>query len=834
MNKNSLIAALLWCGMLTPLLGVRLAPAQEEPFTEEAIRFFTKEVQPILQKHCYQCHGEKQSKSNFSLMKRQAILKGGDYGKGVDLEKPENSLLLNAIHWKDGLEMPPAGKMKPTEIETLTKWVKAGLPMVDGKVAEDHSKVQGGVVTDEARKYWAFQPVKEPAIPMVSKPDWVKNPIDAFILAKLDQKGIAPNQPAERLALVRRAYYDLIGLPPTPEQVEAFLADQSENSFEKLIDQLLDSHHYGEKWARHWLDVVRFAETNGYERDSDKPFAWRYRDYVIDSFNQDVPYNQFILEQLAGDELPNRTARSIVATGYYRLGIWDDEPADRLLARYDELDDWVATTSQAFLGLTMNCARCHEHKIDPFPHADYYKLVAFFQDIKRYDHNKDPRNAGTFADITPPGDEQTKAEAARKRQIEIVELEKKILPLAEKAIKKMSAADQRASEGAERPAIIRKVPMFLDPEDRRVYTTLRRRVAELEKAPTEGQQLALAVNNSNLNPPTTHVLLRGSPQAPADMVEPGFPAILANELPKIPKPVEGAKSSGRRLVLAKWIASKDNVLTARVFVNRLWQHHFGRGLVASTNDFGRFGTGCSHPELLDWLASDFMKGDWKIKRMHKLLMLSSTYQQSAVAQAAALKADPANELFGRFSMRRLTAEEVRDSILHVSGQLNLQAGGPSVYPKIPREVLAGQSVPGAGWHTSSKEQGNRRSVYVFVKRSLQVPILIQHDQADTDSSCPVRYVTTVPTQALGMLNGEFTREAAEQLANRIAASHKTVDEQIQMIIQLTTCRKPSKEEVQKDRNFIEHLQKAFSLNSEAALVQYCLLALNTNEFIYVD
>ena len=356
-------------------------------FTAAQVSFYEKEVLPVLRQHCLKCHGEnpERLKGGLNLATRAGVLAGGDTGPAVDLAKPEASLLVKAIHYKtDDYRMPPKGKMPDKEVATLEKWVKDGLPvpadLLGGEVAKAPPK---GVVTEEAKKYWAYQPVKRPQAPEITNPKFeITNPIDAFVAAKWEAKGLKPVAPAEKAVLVRRAYYDLTGLPPTPEEVDAFVKDADPKSWEKLIDRLLASPHYGEKWGRHWLDVVRFAETNGYERDGIKPYAWRYRDYVIKSFNDDKPYTQFIQEQLAGDEMPGFNPDAVVATGYYRLGIWDDEPADPKQSLFDGYDDIVATTGQAFLGTTFNCARCHDHKADPIPQTDYYRLVAFFRDIK--------------------------------------------------------------------------------------------------------------------------------------------------------------------------------------------------------------------------------------------------------------------------------------------------------------------------------------------------------------------------------------------------------------------------------------------------------------------
>ncbi|AWM41694.1 Planctomycete cytochrome C [Gemmata obscuriglobus] len=809
-------------------------------FTAAQVSFYEKEVLPVLTQHCLKCHGADPAKlkGEFNLATRKGVLAGGESGPAVDLKAPADSLLLKTIHYKDdAAKMPPKGKMPDKDIATIEKWVKDGLPVPADRLGGAEKAAHKGVVTEEAKKYWAYQPVTRPAVPAVKDAGWVKTPIDAFVLAKLEAKGLKPVAPAEKAALIRRAAYDLTGLPPSPEEVDAFVADRSPDAYEKLIDRLLASPHYGEKWGRHWLDVVRFAETNGYERDGPKPFAWRYRDYVIKSFNDDKPYDQFVKEQLAGDEVPGYNPDAVIATGFYRLGIWDDEPADPLLAVFDGYDDIVSTVGQGFLGTTFNCARCHDHKADPIPAADYYKLVAFFRDIKPYSENRDVRSANSLSDITPPEQRAKYEEDLKKRMARAAEIKKLMEEIEENVIKTLPAEDQRASEGPDRPQVIeRKVVPALKGAVKDGYAALKGERAELEKRTRPaGQQLALSVNNCERTPPTTHILVRGSPQAKGKEVKPGFPEVLGLPEPEIAPPKPGQKSSGRRTVLANWIASKDNPLTARVMVNRVWQYHFGRGIVDSANDFGKLGSAPTHPELLDWLAQELTGGEWKLKRLHKLIMMSSVYQLSARADAGNLKADPANNLLWRFNMRRLSGEEVRDSILAVSGALNLKMGGPSTYPKIPKEVLAGQSVPGQGWPTSPPDEGNRRSVYAHVKRSLRVPILVGFDQPDPDSSCPVRYVTTVPTQSLGLLNGEFANEQAEAFAKRLQKeAPDNVAAQIARAVRLTTGRVPSADEVKADAAFIAQLKEKHKLSDAQALTRYALLCLNANEFVYLD
>jgi hypothetical protein len=818
--------ALLAAGLVT-------APRAADPaFSAADIAFFEKEVRPVLEANCLKCHGGAATKGGLNLTRREFILKGGASGPVVSLDKPNDSRLLKAIsHMHAELKMPPTGPLGPKDVEVLTKWVRKGLPGKPITVAAE--TIRPGVVTPAARNSWPYRALTRPETPAVRNGAWVANPIDAFVLAKLEAKALKPAAPADRVALVRRVYYDLIGLPPRPEQVDAFVNDQSPDTYEKLLDSLLDSPHYGERWGRHWLDLVRYAETNGYERDGPKPFAWRFRDYVVKSFNDDKPFDRFMREQIAGDEIDRDDAECVTATGYYRLGLWDDEPADPLMARYEEFDDWVATTCQVFLGMTMNCARCHDHKIDPIPQADYYRMVAFFRDVQHFSDNRDTKSSFNLTDVSAPSERKKYEAEVQRREQRKAEIVAAMTKIEDAAIKKMPAEDQRAAEANDRPAVVVKVIDYLSKEQVEDYRKLKRQLDAIRLLPDFRRDLALSVNDCLVKVPPTHVMMRGNPHAPASKVEPGFPQVLGFPDPQIQEPKPGSRSSGRRTLLADWLASPKNPLTPRVLANRLWQHHFGRGIVATSSDFGKFGTGATHPELLDWLACELIDRGWKLKSMHKLIMMSNAYRMSARPDADNLREDPSNQLFGRFNMRRLSAEEVRDSFLTVSGKLNLKIGGPSVYPKIPKEVLAGQSKPGEGWPTSPSEEANRRTIYVGVKRSLQVPVLSQHDQADTDSSCPVRYTTTVPTQALGLLNGEFAQETATAFAARLVKdSPNDATEQVRRAIRLTTGRLPSEEEVRKDVAFLGTLRR--KANDTDALKQYCLMLLNTNEFVYVD
>ena len=846
--RNPVAAAVAALALAVPPAVTLLAPVRgDTPLTEtEKAAFFDKQVAPILKANCYSCHGE--SADNISgglnMLTRAGLLKGGDSGPSVSLAKPEGSLLVHAINY-DGRQMPPTGKLPAAQIAVLTRWVNMGAPY---PAALQGTTPAPGAATTPARKgpppvnaetmrWWSFQPVKAVAVPKVKNKTWVRNPVDSFVLARLEKAGLTPAPPASKTALLRRASYDLTGLPPSPADVRAFLADTSPNAYEKVVDRLLASPAYGEKWARHWLDLVRYAETNSFERDDPKPFAWRYRDYVIQSLNSDKPYDRFIREQIAGDELDHPTPETLVATGYYRLGQWDDEPSDPLQARYDELDDIVATTGQTFLGMTVNCARCHDHKIDPIPQKDYYRLLAFFQGTTRYAGSGKSVAANSLRSIAPP-DEQAandRDRAAYEAAMERVGMRlKTIETVARPTFSPVETQDFAHQQN--RLAIIKKhVPDQVTPAQYDEYVTLTTERDSLLKAPPPSLAQALCVTEEGRDAPPTFVCLRGSPHAPGDKVEPGFPSVLAPPAPRLSPLPAGVNSSGRRRALADWLASPTNPLTARVMVNRVWQHHFGRGIVRSTSNFGFAGTAPTHPELLDYLATQFVRNGWRLKPLHRMLMLSSTYRMSAQADKKALARDPENDLVWRFDMRRLDAEEVRDSMLAVNGTLNDKRYGPDIYPTIPAEVLAGQSRPGYGWPTSPESEQTRRSVYIHIKRSLTVPLLASFDVADTDSACPVRFATTQPTQALTLLNSTFSNQQAALFAALLEKSAPgDAPAQVRLALSRTLQRPPTVAEVKRGLALIASLEKDPKVTPHDALCGFCLMTLNLNEFLYLD
>jgi len=778
---------------------------------------FTQHVKPLLARRCFACHGPDMGEGGLRLHERDAALAELDSGlQAIVPGDVEQSELIARVSAEDESQrMPPEGKpLTAEEIATLKAWVEQGAAW---------------------QKHWAFVPPMKHAPPAVKHADWMSNPIDAFIVARLEEANLTPAAPADRRAVARRAYFGLTGLPPSAEELQKFVNDDSPDAWPRLIDRLLASPHYGEHWARHWLDVVRFAETNSFERDGDKPNAWKYRDYVIRSLNDDKPYDQFVREQLAGDELDEVTEETMTATGYYRLGLWDDEPADPVQARYDDWDDLVSTTSQAFLALTVGCARCHDHKIDPIPQKDYYGLVAFFADVTPYAdiHERDPARYSLW-DASPPEDRQRRLALREKRD----QVREELKAIEEVGVTRMTAADQNISRTPDRERLLEdKLQQYLNISEWELYQDTKERLdavgQEIDRLPKPDSVLALA--KCDPHPEPTHVMLRGNPHVPGDVVEPHFPQLFGEQSPTIPPAPQGARSAGRRRVLAEWIASPQNMLTARVIVNRVWQHHFGRGIVRSANNFGELGDAPTHPELLDWLALWLIEHDWKLKPLHKLIMSSSAYRMSSAGDERALAVDPTNDLFWRFDMRRLSAEEIRDAVLITTGQFNPKMFGPSVYPEMSAEVLATQSRPGDGWGKSTPREQDRRSVYVFVKRSLLTPLLTAFDFPDVDASCEARFVTTQPGQALTMLNSEFINEQATRLADRVRAEvGDKPREQIVHALELALGRPAEEQEIAEGRALLTRLTLEHGQEPQEALRYWCLTVLNLNEFIYID
>jgi hypothetical protein len=876
-------------------------------------------------------------------------------------------------------------------------------------------------------EWWAYRPLVRPEVPAVRDTARIENPIDAFVRARLEAARLEAAPAADPHTLLRRVTYDLTGLPPTAAEIAAFVADPSDAAYERVVDRLLASPQHGVKWAQHWLDVVRYAETDGYERDRKKPFVWRYRDWVVDALNADLPYGEFVTRQLAGDELPGAAVADLVATGWYRLGIWDDEPTDPEQHRYDDLDGVADTAARATLAMSLGCARCHDHKKDPLSQREYHSFLAFFENVRPYDLRARPvpvdgaeaRFTAELAAYTNARDDaiaQLKSAAVASWQsLDDGERARRERAAATGVVARYSgdrgSATQLLDDAGERHAAVagqvvqvtgrREQALRFDGDDHAVLPRLVQdsftvsffvrseqrgagrpddtrwftgtglvdgevpgivadwgvawhsdgRVVAGTGAPEtfvasapghhdgrwhhvaftrdrDSGRIALYVDgvlageaNGSREPlaapprlvvgrlqpggrgfrgdldelvfrdraltaaevaaealdvpgglanataiaaapafaslaalrrpdvetvevlcvaergpsaPEAFVRQRGNVHVKGARVDLGVPAMLATCSPPLPAATPTRRSSGRRLALARWITDPANGLAWRVAANRIWQHHFGRGLCRSSNDFGRLGELPTHPELLDWLACELLARGQSQKALHRLIVTSSTYRTASSAVPVALAADPQNDLLWRFDRRRLTAEEVRDSVLAVAGVLNVELAGPSVYPPIPPEVLQTASRPDEAWGTSTPEQAARRSLYVHVKRSLPEPLLAAFDRADTDASCPVRFATVQPTQALTLLNGDFAQQQAAAFAARLQREAPDLRARLQLGLELVTQRPARGTDVDRLCDLAADLRRDHARSEHDALQRCCLVLLNCNEFLFLD
>ena len=688
-------------------------------------------------------------------------------------------------------------------------------------------------------KYWAFQKPNRPPVPEVSDA-WVRTPIDAFILSVLQTNKLRPSEPADRIHLIRRVTFDLIGLPPTPSEVQAFVHDPSPTAYEKVVDRLLASPHYGERWALKWLDVVRYAETNGFELDADRPHAWRYRDYVIDSFNRDKPYDQFIKEQIGGDEMFPGNKEALVATGYLRAGQEHLVAGniDPEMSREEVLTEIATSVGQTFLGLTVNCARCHNHKFDPILQADYYRLQAIFggasgkEVVIATDEEKSAWEAADKAykarlkPVTEALEQLAKPYSDRVIAARLAKLDPKLqeawhIPKEKRTPEQEVLADNANSQVEPTWDV---VVAAMPPEDREKRAKLRVQLHEIEATEPDPLPTAYAYVNNKEEAPQAYVLRMGDPKNRLDPVEPSVPRVLkaSYEIPR--------ESVGRRTALALWLASSDNPLAARVMVNRIWQYRMGTGIVRTPNDFGVMGDRPSNQALLDWLATEFAAKGWSVKTLDRLLVTSSVYRQSAQPDKTRDPADPDNRWYWRMNRKRMEGETMRDAILAVSGTLNPKLGGRPVRIPIEPEVydlIFTEHERDGLWPVNpDKSVQDRRSIYLYNKRSVRLPLLTSFDQPDAITSCPVRPISTHPLQALSLMNSDFMQEQSQAFAERLTKTCKADSScAVNTAWELTLSRRPSETE--------DKLAKSF-FSAGGSLVDMCLALLNRNEFVYVQ
>jgi len=781
--------------------------AEAQPPSPKELAFFESKIRPLLVTHCVDCHGEATQESSLRVDTMSGMLGGGESGAAVIPKDPKHSLLLAAVKYDNQqLQMPPDGKMSDAEIQLLKQWIEMGAPHPDQLGKGSISPRRSPIDLAEARQYWAFQPIARPPVPEVA----AKNPIDAFVQTALNQLGLTPNGPADRRTLIRRATFDLTGLPPTPEEIEAFLQDDSPEAFARVVDRLLASKQYGERWGRHWLDVVRYADSNGLDENQAFVDAWRYRNYVIDSLNEDKPYDRFVMEQVAGDLLANEADseadyEAIVATGFLTLGPKVLAEKDTVKMEMDIIDEQIDTIGQAFLGLTIACARCHDHKFDPISTADYYALAGIFKSTQSMQSLKtiaqyNERVLATDREIV------RKAKLNQTRKEKQSELDK-LLQAA-----KQEHPDQQEDAYPE--------------EVRDQLSQLREEIAALtEKAP----ELPTAMAVQEGTPEDLRIHVRGSHLILGQQVPRDVPAVLRES-----SSLSIGDGESGRLQLARWLARGDNPLTPRVAVNRVWRWHFGTGLVRSVDNFGRLGDEPTHPQLLDWLAAQFVADGWSLKNLHRRIMLSETYQRSSRTSGDSAAIDPENHFYWRANVQRLEAEALRDALLAVSGQLDRSQG---------KSMLAIEKWKLVFDHTSKDDtsyDSQRRSVYLPVIRNNMYDGFALFDYATADTTQGDRAASTVAPQALFTLNSPLFLDAAQALAQRVARQVPGDDRQrIERLYELTLGRPPQASEVTRLLATIDQFQAAFQAKMDQdearrqAWSAACQCLLGSNEFLYV-
>jgi hypothetical protein len=858
-------------------LSLRAAPAPQVGF--QPTIDFTAHVRPILEERCLSCHGETMQLARLDLRTREAALAGGARGPALVPGQAEQSRLYRHVAGLDQPVMPMRGEPLPAEqIATIKRWIDSGAvwpagPALVASAASRAAVLEVRPLTDEERSYWAFQPPVQAPLPAVARPG-LTNPIDRFLEQARAERQLTAAPRADRRTLVRRAHLDLLGLPPSPDDVARFLADESPAAWERLIDRLLASPHYGERYGRMWLDVARYADSAGFEYDVHRPNAWRYRDYVIRAFNDDKPYDRFLVEQIAGDEVDDRSDDSLIATGFLRAGprvLFREK--DNPERRFDYLDDVLTTIGKGTMGLTIGCARCHDHKFDPIRQRDYYAMQAsifgyvetqvplapreqsdaFLAQNEEIDRRRDALRSEIAALEKPhrdrlelaqiktrfsdaiyraaakpdaertPGERLLAVQVFEAVNVPVAEVEKALSP--EDLARKRDLAARIAALEQQRPAPLPMAEIVTDGDYRFSPLGEGDEVVSCPKCriPPPFPGSFLNRGGTRYQPPPSYFLVRGDPESRGPQMQPGFVQVITKGSPPTAIPRPDGRTSGRRLALARWIASPDNPMTARVIVNRIWQKHFGRGIVSTLENFGKMGELPTHPALLDWLAVDFVQRGWSMKQITKVMMMSEAYQMaSSYEDARNASKDPENRYLWRFRPQRLDAEIVRDAMLTVGGNINLQVGGEPIFPFLSKDILAGQ-YRGKWENTPEGPAAWRRGVYVYRRRSLPYPMFDTFDHPDMNASAGARNVSTVPTQALTLLNNPFVLAQAAQFASRVRRDASDPAAQVDLAYRIALGRAPAEAE----------LRIGVDLATRQSLEAFTHVLLNLDEFVYM-
>ena len=795
----------------------------------------------ILKENCQMCHGAAIQQSGLDLRTREAILQGGERGEGVSGATLTHGWIWKLINHSVKPFMPPDSKLPDEQIEILRQWILAGAPMPVSTIPDEEAerlaalrKLEERPITLQERAWWAFSPVVRPEQP--GNKDL--HPVDAFLEVQHSQHGLVPSATTDKRTLIRRIYLDLVGLPPAPEEVEAFIADTSPGAWEALIGKLLDSQHYGERWGRHWLDLVHYADSGGYERDFDWPTMWLYRQYVVDSFNKDKPYNDFIREQIAGDEIAPESTESQIATGYLRMVLDNNIKDER--TRMDELDDNIATTAQTFLAMTVQCARCHNHKFDPIPQKDYYRMQAVFFSTMEVDYPlvseeevalHENLNKAITKEQKPLKGQLSALGKPHRDHLFQVELDaypeyyRTAWETPEDQRTKAQRLNARQVDALYRQIDITDILERMSEQDRTKYKQIQDNITALEGTRPEPYPTARAISEDSHNALPSYFLYRGDPGSKGSLMEPGVLSVAFNGEYTSPAPLSDVSSSMRRKHFAEWIASPDNPLTARVMVNRIWQHHFGEGIVQTPSNFGATGMRPSLPKLLDWLAQEFIDSGWSVKHIHKLLLTSKAYQMASQDIPANLEKDGTNQYFWRQSRNRHEIEVIRDQLLTVAGTIDRTFGGPSVRPYIDPSLF--QSSTSRTWPGNAiGDPGSwRRSLYVFAKRSIRYPLFEAFDQPDMVTSCSRRTRSTVAPQSLLLMNNADVLLLAKYFAQRVVLeAGYDPRNQVKRAFEIALSRPPRESEARSANEFLE--------STPTGLVDLCQTLFNLNEFLY--